>query len=82
MAVVFADVGQEVHIAGGLLSGGGEPGEWLPAMWRVVCAAPWWGIRPPGQHRRQYPAVLHTWLVPGDRLTLTVAPKGFLAVKI
>ena len=35
------------------------------------------GSPPPGQHRGQHPGHPHTSLVPGDKLTLTVAPKGF-----
>lgn len=77
MAVVFADVGQEVHIAGGLLSEAVNRG--VAAGYvegRLRCSVVGDPLRR-GNTGDNTPAVLHTRLVPGDRLTLTVAPKGF-----
>lgn len=77
MAVVFADVGQDVHITGGLLAdavdSGVARGYEDGRLRKSVVADPF---------RRENtgdntPAVLHVRLVPGDRITLTVAPKGF-----
>lgn len=41
MAVVFAELGQDVHITGGLLSDAVNEG-WPGAMWRAACASRWW----------------------------------------
>lgn len=77
MAVVFADVGQDVHIVGGSLENAVNAGVsrgytegWLR---KSVVADP---IRR-GNTGDNTPAVLHVRLVPGDRLKLTVSPKGF-----
>lgn len=77
MAVVFADVGQEVHIMGGLLADAVNQG--VSAGYvegRLRCSV----VGDPLKRTNtgdNAPAVLHTRLVPGDRLSLTVAPKGF-----
>ncbi len=77
MAVVFADVGQDVHIVGGGLydavNAGVERGYREGLLRMSVVNDPL---------RRQNtgsntPCVLHTRLVPGDRVRITVAPKGF-----
>lgn len=77
MAVVFAEVGQDVHITGDTLENAVNAGVargyaegWLR---KSVVADP---IRR-GNTGDNTPAVLHTRLVAGDRLRLTVAPKGF-----
>ncbi|MCL2486108.1 MAG: fumarate hydratase [Oscillospiraceae bacterium] len=77
MAVVFADVGQEARITGGLLSEAVDAGVaegYVNGLLRCsVVADP---IRR-GNTNDNTPAVLHTRLVAGDKLTLTVSPKGF-----
>lgn len=76
MAVVFADVGQDVHIAGdfeGAVCEGVRRGYVEGLLRKSVVADP---LRRTNTGDNT-PAVIRTRLVPGDRLTLTVAPKGF-----
>lgn len=77
MAVVFCDLGQEVHISGGLLQDainqGVARGYMEGYLRKSVVADP---IRRVNTNDNT-PAVLHLRLVEGDRLTITVAPKGF-----
>ncbi len=77
MAVVFAEVGQEVHIAGGSFEDAVNDGVrqgYLDGLLRCsVVADP---IKR-GNTGDNTPAIIHTRLVPGDKLSLTVAPKGF-----
>ncbi len=76
MAVVFAEVGQELHILGDFeaaVNRGVREG-YLKGLLR--CSV----VRDPLRRENtedNTPAVLHTRLVPGDKLRLTVAPKGF-----
>lgn len=77
MAVVFAEVGQDVHITGDTLENAVNAGVargytegWLR---KSVVRDP---IRR-GNTGDNTPAVLHTRIVPGDRIKLTVSPKGF-----
>lgn len=76
MAVVFAEVGQEVHIHGSFedaVNQGVRQG-YVEGLLR--CSV----VKDPlrrGNTNDNTPAILHTRLVPGDKLTLTVAPKGF-----
>ena len=77
MAVVYADVGQETHITGGLLADavndGVARGYAEGYLRKSIVGDP---IRR-GNTGDNTPAVLHVRLVEGDRITLTVAPKGF-----
>ncbi|WBY63441.1 MAG: Fumarate hydratase [Thermocaproicibacter melissae] len=77
MAVVFADIGQDVHITGGAFEDAVNKGVrrgYLDGLLRLsVVADP---IRR-GNTGDNTPAVIHTRIVPGDRIALTVAPKGF-----
>ncbi len=77
MAVVFCDLGQEVHISGGLLQDainqGVARGYTEGYLRKSVVADP---IRRVNTNDNT-PAVLHLRLVEGDRLAITVAPKGF-----
>lgn len=77
MAVVFAELGQDAHIAGGLLEDavneGVRRGYTDGYLRKSVVRDP---IRR-GNTGDNTPAVLHLRLVAGDRLRLTVAPKGF-----
>ncbi len=76
MAVVFAEVGQELHIEGGFeesVNRGVSRG-YTEGLLR--CSV----VKDPLRRENSgdnTPAVIHTRLVPGDRLRLTVAPKGF-----
>lgn len=76
MAIVFADVGQEVHIAGDFEAAvheGVRRGYVDGLLRKSVVADPLRRVNT----KDNTPAILHTRLVPGDRVTLTVAPKGF-----
>ena len=76
MAVVFADVGQDVHIMGGLLADAVDAGvrrAYRDGHFRSSVLTPL-ARRNTGDNT---PAVLHTRLVEGDTIHLTVAPKGF-----
>ena len=76
MAVVFADLGQEVHITGGALTDavneGVRRGYTEGFLRKSVVSDPLRRVNT----EDNTPAVLHLRLVPGDRLSLTVAPKG------
>ncbi len=77
MAVVFAEIGQDVHLIGGSFEDAVNEGVRLgytKGLLRCSVAAD--PIRR-GNTGDNTPAVLHTRLVPGDRVALTVAPKGF-----
>lgn len=78
MAVVFADVGSLVHIEGDTLENAVNRGvseAYLDGKLR--CSV----VRDPLFYRENTgdntPAILHIRTVPGDRLKLTAAPKGF-----
>ena len=76
MAVVFADVGQDVHIEGDFeaaVHAGVAKGYTEGYLRKSVVADP---IRR-GNTGDNTPAVLYTRLVPGEQVRLTVAPKGF-----
>lgn len=77
MAVVFADIGQDVHITGGdfeaAVTEGVRRGYVNGYLRKSVVADPFRRVNT----NDNTPPVLWTRLVPGDRLTLTVAPKGF-----
>ncbi len=77
MAVVFCDLGQEVHITGGLLSDAVDRGVSLGyTEGHLRCSVVADPLRRVNTGDNT-PAVLHLRLVEGDRLTVTVAPKGF-----
>lgn len=77
MAVVFAALGQEVHITGGLLRdavNAGVAAGYTEGFLRCsVVADPLRRVNT----GNNTPAILHLELVEGDDLRLTVAPKGF-----
>ncbi len=76
MAVVFADIGQDAHISGSFedaVNEGVRRGYINGCLRKSVVADPFRRVNT-GDNT---PAVIHTHLVEGDRLTLTVAPKGF-----
>lgn len=76
-AVIFADVGQDVHLSGGSLRDAINEGvrrAYTGGYLRSSIVA-----RPIGKRvntRDNTPAVLHLDLVPGDRITLTLLAKG------
>lgn len=76
MAVVFADLGQEVHITGGLLidavNEGVARGYTEGFLRKSIVGDPLRRVNT----EDNTPAVLHLRLVEGDKLRLTVAPKG------
>ena len=77
MAVVFAEIGQEVHFTGGSFEEAVNKGVhrgYTEGLLRCSVAAD--PIRR-GNTGDNTPAVIHTRLVPGDRVSLTVAAKGF-----
>lgn len=78
MAVLFAEIGQEVHIVGGSFEQAVNKGVsdgYNDGLLRksVVCD--------PFKNRvntsDNTPAIIHTRIVDGDKITLTAAPKGF-----
>ncbi len=77
MAVVFADIGQEVHITGGLfedaVNEGVRRGYTNGYLRKSVVKDP---LRRENTEDNT-PAVIHIRLVKGDKIDLTVAPKGF-----
>ena len=77
MAIVFADIGQDVHIVGTLLetavNEGVRRGYQNGYLRKSI-------VRDPLRRENtedNTPAILHTRIVPGENITLTVAPKGF-----
>ena len=77
MAVVFVEVGQDVHIEGGLLEDAINEGVhrgYTEGLLRCsVVGDPLRRVNT-GDNT---PAVIHTRIVAGDKIKLTVAPKGF-----
>ena len=77
LAVVFAEVGQDVHITGGSFEDAVNEGVrrgYVDGWLRKSCVAePLFERRNTGDNT---PAVLHVRLVPGDGLRLRLAPKG------
>ena len=77
MAVVFLEVGQDLHLVGGSLEEAVHEGVrrgYLDGLLRLSV------VKDPLRRTNtgdNTPAVLHTRLVPGDQLLVTVAPKGF-----
>ena len=77
MAVIFVELGQEVHITGGSLAAaihaGVARGYSEGCLRASVVGDPLLRVNT----GNNTPAVIHFDVVPGDRLCLTVAPKGF-----
>lgn len=77
MAVVFVRLGQEVHLTGGLLSDAVNRGVSRGYVeGRLRCSVVGDPLRRVNTGDNT-PAVLHLELVEGDRVEITVAPKGF-----
>lgn len=77
MAIVFLEIGQDVHIAGGDLetavNEGVRQGYKEGYLRKSVVKHP----VARGNTGDNTPAVIHARIVPGDRVKITVAPKGF-----
>ena len=77
MAVVFAEIGQDTHIVGGdfedAVNRGVAIGYTDGLLRKSVVADPLNRVNT----NDNTPAVIHTRIVKGDKITLTVAPKGF-----
>lgn len=76
MAVVFMDVGQDVHFIGGDVNEAIENGvrrAYRDGCFRASVLTPLTRINT-GDNT---PAIVHTRIVPGEKVILTAAPKGF-----
>ena len=77
LAVVFAEVGQDVHVVGGsfeeAVNAGVAKGYTEGYLRKSSVAEPLFERKNTGDNT---PAVIHTRIVPGDGLTLRLAPKG------
>jgi len=76
-AVVFVEVGQDVHVVGGALAdaiNAGVARGYTEGYLRKSIADKPFSARSNTQDNT--PAVMHTEIVPGDKLKLTVMPKG------
>lgn len=77
MAVLFVDLGQEVHLTGGLLEDAVNEGVrqgYVDGLLRCSVVSDPLKRKNTGDNT---PAILHLRLVPGDQVTITAAPKGF-----
>ncbi|MBP2650501.1 MAG: ttdA [Firmicutes bacterium] len=77
MAVIFLELGQEVHIDGDLqtaINNGVATGYSEGYLRKSVVAEPLFNRKNTGNNT---PAIIHTEIVPGDKLKITLAPKGF-----
>ena len=77
LAVIFADVGQDVRIVGGAFEDAVNEGVrrgYVDGYLRKSCVAE--PLFERKNTRDNTPAVIHTRLVPGDTLRLRLAPKG------
>lgn len=77
MAVVFAEIGQDVHITGGYfedaINEGVREGYEKGYLRKSVVADPLKRVNT----NDNTPAVIHTRIVKGEKMHITVAPKGF-----
>lgn len=76
MAVIFLDVGQDVHFIGGDLNDAIETGvrrAYRDGCFRASVLTPLTRINT-GDNT---PAIVHTRIVPGENVKITAAPKGF-----
>lgn len=77
MAIVFLEIGQEVHITGGLLgeavNEGVRKGYEKGYLRKSVVEDPFLRVNT----KDNTPAILYTKIVAGDNIDITVAPKGF-----
>jgi len=78
MTVVFMEIGQDVHLVGGSLeeavNAGVAKGYTEGYLRKSVVAEPLFNRK---NTTNNTPAILHTSIVPGDKLKIKLAPKGF-----
>ena len=78
MAVIFVEVGQDVHFVGGLLNEaintGVSQGYTEGLLRKSVVSDP---FKNRVNTNDNTPAIIHTKIVEGDKVKITVAPKGF-----
>lgn len=78
MTVVFMEIGQDVHLVGGSLedavNAGVAKGYTEGYLRKSVVGEPLFNRK---NTTNNTPAVLHTTIVPGDKLKIKLAPKGF-----
>ena len=78
MTIVFLEIGQDLHIAGGDLeeavNAGVAKGYTEGYLRKSVVAEPLFNRK---NTQNNTPAVIYTSIVPGDKLKITVGPKGF-----
>lgn len=78
MAVIFVEVGQDVHFVGGLLdeaiNTGVSQGYTEGLLRKSVVSDP---FKNRVNTNDNTPAIIHTKIVEGDKVKITVAPKGF-----
>ncbi len=76
MAVIFMDVGQDVHFVGGDVNAAIEEGvrrAYRDGCFRASVLTPLTRINT----KDNTPAIVHVRIVPGEQIKLTAAPKGF-----
>ena len=76
MAVIFMEVGQDVHFTGGDVNGAIERGvrrAYRDGCFRASVLTPLTRVNT----KDNTPAIVHMRIVPGEKVTLTAAPKGF-----
>ncbi len=77
MAVIFAEIGQDVHITGGnfeeAINAGVSDGYINGKLRLSIVSDPFRRVNT----GNNTPAVIHTRIVPGEKIKITVAPKGF-----
>ncbi len=76
MAVIFMEVGQDVHFTGGDVNAAIEEGvrrAYRDGCFRASVLSPLERVNT----KDNTPAIVHMRIVPGDKVTLTAAPKGF-----
>lgn len=78
MTVIFMEIGQDVHFTGGCLedavNAGVAKGYTEGYLRKSVVAEPLFNRK---NTTNNTPAVLHTSIVPGDKVKIKLAPKGF-----
>ena len=78
MAIIFAEIGQEVHITGGSLeravNDGVSQGYTDGLLRKSVVSDP---FKSRVNTNDNTPAIIHTSIVDGDKIKITAAPKGF-----
>ena len=76
MAVIFMEVGQDVHLTGGDVNSAIEEGvrrAYRDGCFRASVLSPLERVNT----KDNTPAIVHMRIVPGEQVTLTAAPKGF-----